>query len=427
MSRRLVRQHPSGEPTTTTTHLHNDDVMDNTAAAVSTTMNTLPSEDPTKTTSPPPPAYTPSSKRKHQEDNEASTSAAPVQDEPMPQASSSSSSAPPPAETTTTPIKPTATTSIAPPHSPHKHHPAPELSVYSSGGIHLVKYSDKCIAVVGQTKEIKDDLKSLGGSFNKGLTVDGVKQAGWIFQSAKKDNVISWLKKRAVSGATEGSESGTPKAETNSTDNGYTSATPSLSSDLDAKAIKIMDYGSDKIAIIGNTYKARTEIKAMSGNYEPGVQIGGGKRVPGWLLPMSKKNEMIVWAQEKNKANGVGNATVIHIPSTAVTIMKEDPAPPVDPNAPDSIRIVDYTEKAIAVVGETRPVKDDLKKMGGKFNLKLKVGGAVVPGWIFPTAKRGEVAAWLDEMLEGEHGAGAGLKRFISGGSSSGGGKRVKQ
>lgn len=51
------------------------------------------------------------------------------------------------------------------------------------------------------------------------------------------------------------------------------------------------------------------------------------------------------------------------------------------------IKIVDYSEKAIAVIGDTFPVKDKLKALGGKFNKFLTCGA----GWIFPKTKLEEV------------------------------------
>lgn len=45
----------------------------------------------------------------------------------------------------------------------------------------------------------------------------------------------------------------------------------------------------------------------------------------------------------------------------------------------DNIRIVDYSEKAIAVYGDTKSIKDRLKALGGRFNPRLKDGA----GWIF--------------------------------------------
>jgi len=51
------------------------------------------------------------------------------------------------------------------------------------------------------------------------------------------------------------------------------------------------------------------------------------------------------------------------------------------------VNILDYSEKAIAVIGETKPIKDTLKELGGKFNAFLKCG----PGWIFPKTKQEQV------------------------------------
>lgn len=45
--------------------------------------------------------------------------------------------------------------------------------------------------------------------------------------------------------------------------------------------------------------------------------------------------------------------------------------------------IVDYSEKAFAVVGDTREIKDTLKQHGGRLNSSLTVGGSKVAGWIF--------------------------------------------
>lgn len=44
-----------------------------------------------------------------------------------------------------------------------------------------------------------------------------------------------------------------------------------------------------------------------------------------------------------------------------------------------TVQIVDYSEKAIAVIGDTKTIKDKLKSLGGKFNFRLSCG----PGWIF--------------------------------------------
>ena len=56
-------------------------------------------------------------------------------------------------------------------------------------GIQLINYSEKAIAVVGDTRAIKETLKSLGGRFNAHLTCG----AGWIFSKAKESTLRNAL------------------------------------------------------------------------------------------------------------------------------------------------------------------------------------------------------------------------------------------
>lgn len=51
------------------------------------------------------------------------------------------------------------------------------------------------------------------------------------------------------------------------------------------------------------------------------------------------------------------------------------------------VKIVNYTEKSVAVIGDTKEKKEVLKNLGGRFNPKLSVGA----GWIFQAAKRAEL------------------------------------
>lgn len=50
----------------------------------------------------------------------------------------------------------------------------------------------------------------------------------------------------------------------------------------------------------------------------------------------------------------------------------------------EGVQIIDYSEKAVAVIGNTYQIKDILKKLGGKFNARLTCGA----GWIFPKSKK---------------------------------------
>lgn len=57
-------------------------------------------------------------------------------------------------------------------------------------GVEIQDYSEKSFVVFGNTKSIKETLKSLGGRFNPYLTVG----AGWVFSKQKKEAVLSFLK-----------------------------------------------------------------------------------------------------------------------------------------------------------------------------------------------------------------------------------------
>jgi hypothetical protein len=47
------------------------------------------------------------------------------------------------------------------------------------------------------------------------------------------------------------------------------------------------------------------------------------------------------------------------------------------------VQVVNYSDKSFAVVGNTKPIKDKLLSLGGRFNFRLTCGA----GWIFPLSK----------------------------------------
>ena len=69
----------------------------------------------------------------------------------------------------------------------NKPQPVPVLIPTPQPNIRLIQYSDRCIAVVGDTKANKDKLKSLGGSFNRWLKCG----EGWVFPKYKEAVVRS--------------------------------------------------------------------------------------------------------------------------------------------------------------------------------------------------------------------------------------------
>jgi hypothetical protein len=62
-----------------------------------------------------------------------------------------------------------------------------------TGDFLIVDYSQKALAVFGDTRSIKERLKELGGKFNSRLTHNEKKQAGWIFQKSKEQEIRDLL------------------------------------------------------------------------------------------------------------------------------------------------------------------------------------------------------------------------------------------
>ena len=73
--------------------------------------------------------------------------------------------------------------------SPQPKHTQDATPMTVQGDFILADYSEKAIALFGDTKPIKDLLSDLGGRVNSRLTHDGQKCAGWIFQKAKEAQV----------------------------------------------------------------------------------------------------------------------------------------------------------------------------------------------------------------------------------------------
>ncbi len=56
--------------------------------------------------------------------------------------------------------------------------------------LHITDYSEKSFAVTGDTKECKDALKAMGGSYNPRLTCG----KGWIFSNKQRAAVEEYIR-----------------------------------------------------------------------------------------------------------------------------------------------------------------------------------------------------------------------------------------
>ena len=57
--------------------------------------------------------------------------------------------------------------------------------------------------------------------------------------------------------------------------------------------------------------------------------------------------------------------------------------------------MVDYSEKAIALFGDTKAIKAELKEIGGRFNPALRYGEGKRAGWIFSRKAADKLAALI--------------------------------
>lgn len=80
---------------------------------------------------------------------------------------------------------------------------AKEMEAVTVEGLEMVYYSEKAIAVFGDTKAIKEQLKELGGRFNPSLNYNGEKRAGWIFSKKKADEVRNLMASEKVEAVEE--------------------------------------------------------------------------------------------------------------------------------------------------------------------------------------------------------------------------------
>jgi hypothetical protein len=83
-----------------------------------------------------------------------------------------------------------------------------------------------------------------------------------------------------------------------------------------------------------------------------------------------------------------------------IRIKKNDDTPPTPPSdkngtSKNGCTVVEYSAKAVAVFGETRAIKDELKAMGGKFNNRLTFNGKRLAGWIFSKSQEQRLAYYF--------------------------------
>lgn len=142
--------------------------------------------------------------------------------------------------------------------------------------------------------------------------------------------------------------------------------------------------GTAYLAEYNEDYEHREKYSMGAGYYL------GESKYHGWIIEkvsMYSREGMI-----KEFAYTAGNEDNIRIKKTDDTT-----PPPSDKNSTNKngCTVVEYSEKAVAVFGETRAIKDELKAMGGKFNSRLTFNGKRLAGWIFSKSQEQRLAYYF--------------------------------
>jgi hypothetical protein len=114
----------------------------------------------------------------------------------------------------------------------------------------------------------------------------------------------------------------------------------------------------------------------------------GESKYSGWIIektPIYKRENTI-----EEFAYTAGNDDNIHI-------SKPNSTPPSNPTeaGKDGCTMVEYSAKAVAVFGDTKSIKDELRAMGGRFNARLTFNGKKLAGWIFSKSQERQLACYF--------------------------------
>jgi hypothetical protein len=61
--------------------------------------------------------------------------------------------------------------------------------------------------------------------------------------------------------------------------------------------------------------------------------------------------------------------------------------------------IENYSDRSFVVTGETKPIKDQLKEFGGRFNPFLKHNGSTIVGWVFSVTRLTQLREFIKGLV----------------------------
>lgn len=121
----------------------------------------------------------------------------------------------------------------------------------------------------------------------------------------------------------------------------------------------------------------------------------GGSYYSGWIVEKQSFNGLDGLIQNFAYAAGCEDGLQLKAPRKMATATEPNAAPVEGVR----VEIVDYSEKAIAVFGDTEPIKDILGGLLGRFNRRLTRNEEKCAGWVFPKTRAAQVREALAPYL----------------------------
>jgi DNA topoisomerase I len=223
--------------------------------------------------------------------------------------------------------------------------------LYSNNGIQIVTYK-KSIALIGDTRHLRDKLKG-EGNWNPHLLINNKKTGGWIFRPNKLENIVDILKSvEPVESVDEEEEGIKEKAVKKKT---------ALDIIYEKEGIQVIEYNNNYLIVWGNLVNLDQDFIKLDGQFLSKVLTINNTKHDGWMF------------KKQQTAN-------------LLNLLKNKETPQIYEKL--DVAIIDYSDKAVAVIGNTKPIMDKLKELGGRYNRFLKINGETKPGWIFSKTKK---------------------------------------